>query len=137
MIFSWIAIKAFFKKVRVWIKKYWFLPAMAIYTLVLWIFFRDKAGKAVEVYLSTRTSYEDQIEAINKAHKEEIEKRDAVLLEYTKIVKVIEEEYEEDRKTLESQKKKEIKKLVEEYIDKPDELAKMISEKFGFSYVGE
>ena len=137
MIFSWIAIKVFFKKARVWIKKYWFLPAMAIYTLVLWIFFRDKAGKAVEVYLSTRESYEDQIAVINKAHKEEIKKRDAVLLEYTKIVKAIEEEYEEDKKTLESQKKKEIKKLVEEYVDKPDELAKMISEKFGFSYVGE
>jgi ABC-type transporter lipoprotein component MlaA len=135
--FSWIAVKTFLKKAWVWTKKYWYLPALAVYTLVLWVFFRDKAQNAVDVYLSSRKSYEDQIEAINQAHKEEIEKRDAVIQEYTKIVKAIEEEYAENRRVLEDRKKKEVKKLVEEYVDKPDELAKMIGEKFGFSYVGE
>ena len=135
--FSWIAVKTFLKKAWVWTKKYWYLPALAVYTLVLWVFFRDKAQNAVDVYLSSRKSYEDQIEAINQAHKEEIEKRDAVIQEYTKIVKAIEEEYAENRRVLEDRKKREVKKLVEEYVDKPDELAKMIGEKFGFSYVGE
>ena len=135
--FSWIAVKTFLKKAWVWTKKYWYLPALAVYTLVLWVFFRDKAQNAVDVYLSSRKSYEDQIEAINQAHKEEIEKRDIVIQEYTKIVKAIEEEYAENRRVLEDRKKKEVKKLVEEYVDKPDELAKMIGEKFGFSYVGE
>ena len=135
--FSWIAVKTFLKKAWVWTKKYWYLPALAVYTLVLWVFFRDKAQNAVDVYLSSRKSYEDQIEAINQAHKEEIEKRDAVIQEYTKIVKAIEEEYAENRRVLEDRKKKEVKKLVEEYVYKPDELAKMIGEKFGFSYVGE
>ena len=72
-----------------------------------------------------------------KQLEEEIEKRDAVIQEYTKIVKAIEEEYAENRRVLEDRNKKEVKKLVEEYVDKPDELAKMIGEKFGFSYVGE
>ena len=42
-------------------------------------------------------------------HKEEIEKRDAVIQEYTKIVKAIEEEYAENRRVLEDRKKKEVK----------------------------
>jgi hypothetical protein len=46
----------------------------------------------------------------------------------------LEKEYSENKLVLENKKKKEIKKIVEEYKDDPAGLAKMMSEKFGFLY---
>ena len=132
----WVIIKTFLKKAWVWIKKYWQLPVLAVYTFILWIFFRDKAQKAVEVYLSSRQSYEDQIEVINNAHKEEIQKRDRILEEYTKVLEAIEGEYTLSRKNLDDKKKKEVKELVKKHLDDPKELAKLISEEYGFQYKG-
>jgi ABC-type transporter lipoprotein component MlaA len=134
---SWIAVKTFIKKAWVWTKKYWYLPALAVYTLVLWIFFRDKAQKAIEVYLSSRQSYEDQIDAINQAHKEEIDKRDKILEEYSKVLEAIEDEYVLNKKILDEKKKKEVKELVKKHLDDPKELAKLISKEYGFEYKGK
>ena len=137
MTLTWIAVKTFLKKSWVWLKKYWYLPVMAIYAFVTWVFFRGKSQKAVDVYLSTKESYEDQLEAINKAHKEEIEKRDRILEEYTKILEAIENEYALNKKSLEDKKKREVKELVKKHLDDPKELAKLISEEYGFVYTGD
>ena len=80
--------------------------------------------------------YKKQIEAIDGAHKEEIAKRNAIIEEYTKIIEAIEKEYDLEKKALETKKKKEVKKLVEENIEDPKALAEMISEEFGFNYTG-
>ena len=47
----------------------------------------------------------------------------------------LEEEYKKDNKELEASKKKEVKDLIEKYYDDPDELAKLIAEKYGFNNV--
>jgi len=137
MIISWIAVKTFLKKSWVWIKKYWYLPALAIYAFATWVFFRGKAQKAVDVYLSTRQRYEEQLEVINKAHKEEIEKRDRILEEYTKILEAIENEYALNKKSLDDKKKREVKELIKKHLDDPKELAKLISKEYGFEYAGD
>jgi len=137
MIISWIAVKTFLKKSWVWIKKYWYLPALAIYAFATWVFFRGKSQKAVDVYLSTRKSYEEQLEVINKAHKEEIEKRDRILEEYTKILEAIENEYALNKKSLDDKKKREVKELIKKHLDDPKELAKLISKEYGFEYAGD
>ena len=59
-------------------------------------------------------------------------KRNEVIKKYTEIISALEKEYAENKLTLESKKKKEIKKIVEEYKDNPEGLAKIMSEKFGF-----
>ena len=133
---SWIAIGAFFKKAWVWLKEYWQLPFLIAYTLIMWVFFRSKANNAIEILETTKDSYKKQIEAIDGAHKEEIAKRNAIIEEYTKIIEAIEKEYDLEKKALETKKKKEVKKLVEENIEDPKALAEMISEEFGFNYTG-
>jgi len=123
------------KKVWAWLKHNWYVPAVMVYTLVLWVLFRKK-DKAREVLEVRAESYEKQIEAINKSHDEEIKKRDEILTTYKDIVEQLEKEFEEDKKELDTKKKQEIKNIVKEYHGKPDELAALMAEKFGFLYEG-
>ena len=131
---QWLTIKAFLKKSWIWLKHNWYVPAVIAYTLVLWIFFRRK-DKALEVLEIRSESYKKQINAINEIHKEEIEKKDKILQKYGNILKELEEQYEKDSLELSEEKKEEIKDLVEEYNEKPDELAKLLAEKYGLEYV--
>jgi len=133
-VITWLTIKTFLKKAWAWIKKYWYVPALAIYTLVMWIFFR-KGGAASEVLKIQGESHKAQIRAINDAHKEELEKKDAALKQYNDVISSMEKEYKRDKKTLDNKKKKEVKKIVEEHGDNPAELAKIVAERFGFLYI--
>ena len=103
----------------------------------LWLYFKGSVEKSKEMLEITRESYEKQIKTINEAHKQEVEKRDLVIKKYNEIVKMIEEEYIKKRKFLELAEKREVKKMIEEYADDPKSLAKLMSEKFGITYVGE
>jgi hypothetical protein len=130
---SFLAIKAFLKKTWVWFKKNWYAPVVVLYTLVLWVVFR-RGDKAYEVLQARDQSYKAQIKAINDAHDAEIAERNKVIKKYTEIISALEKQYADNKLVLESKKKKEIKKIVEEYKDDPAGLAKVMSEKFGFVY---
>lgn len=132
--FTTLALKASLKKIWTWIKHYWYVPAVIVYTLFLWFVF-GKKDKAHEVLKIREKSLEEQINVINDSHKEEIEKRDEILKKYNDLVTKMEESFRRDEKELEDDKKKEIKKLVENYYNDPEELAKLIAEKYGFEYV--
>jgi len=75
------------------------------------------------------------MEAIDKIHKKEIEKRNAILEKYNDILEDLEEKYKKDSLELDNKKRKEIKNLVEKYNEKPDELAKLLAERYGLEYV--
>jgi len=128
---TWLTTKAFLKKAWAWLKHNWYVLAVIIYTLILWILFRRK-DDALKVLEIRSESYEAQIEAINKAHAEEIKKRDEILEKYSETVKKLEEDFNKNNQELDEKKKKDVKELVEKYYNDPDTLAKMISDKFGF-----
>ena len=131
-----LIIKTFLKKTWTWLKHNWYVPAVVIYTLVLWLVFRRK-DSAYKVLETRNESYKAQIDVINKLHEEEMKKRNEILEKYVKIVDEIEKKYAEDEKELDNKKKKEIKKIVEKYNDDPDGLAKLIADKFGLKYTEE
>ena len=131
---TWLVVKKILKKTWAWLKHNWYVPAVLVYTLVLWIFFRRK-DKALEVFEIRSESYKKQIDAINEIHKEEIEKKSKILERYGIILKELEEQYEEDSLELDAKKRKEVKDLVEKYNEQPDELAKLLAEKYGLEYV--
>ena len=131
---TWLAAKAFFKKAWVWLKHNWYVPLVIVYTLILYFLLRKK-GAALAVLEIRDESYKKQIEAINKIHKEEIEKRDEILKKYNVILNELEEKYKKDNIELDKKKKVEVKKLVEEYHENPNELAKLLAERYGLEYV--
>ena len=131
---TWLVVKKALKKTWVWLKHNWYIPAVLVYTVVLWIFFRRK-DKAHDVLKVRSKSYEAQIEAINKSHAEEIEKRDEILKQYNETIKRLEEEFEKKNKELDNKKRKAVKEIVEKHYNDPDALARMLSEKFGFEHL--
>jgi hypothetical protein len=132
---TWLAVKTFFKKAWSYIKKYWKYFLAIFYGMGVWLYFRGQSENVREVLDVANDSHKKELEVINNIHKEEVEKRDNIIKKYTGILDIIEEEYESRRKFLDVRKKKEIKKLVEENIDNPSELAKLISDRFDIIYV--
>ena len=129
-----LATKSALKKTWVWLKHNWYVPAVIVYTLVLWFLFRDKT-KALEVLQIRSKSYEGQIKTIEETHKKEIEARYQILKNYDNVLSQLEKDYEEKNMKLDKKKKQEIKKIVKEFNDRPDDLAKTLAEKFGLDYV--
>jgi len=79
---TWLIIKKSLKKTWTWLGHNWIAPFIVLYTLVLWFLFR-KPDKAYEILEIRAESYKTQIDAINKAHEEEIKRRDAIFNKYT------------------------------------------------------
>lgn len=129
-----LTLKKVLKKSWIWIKHNWYVPVVIAYTLVLWLLFRKKDA-AYSVLEARNDSYKRQMKAIDDVHKEEIDKRNKILERYNEILKELEEKYKRDSLELDAKKTKEIKKLVEKYDERPDELAKLLAEKYGLEYV--
>ena len=129
-----LTLKSTLKKTWTWLRHNWYVPAVVIYTLVLWFLFKNKAG-ALKVLEIRSKSYESQIKTIEEAHKKEIEARDKILKNYDNVLTQLEKEYEEKNMKLDTKKKREIKKIVKEFNDRPDDLAKILAERYGIDYV--
>ena len=129
-----LTLKSTLKKTWTWLRHNWYVPAVIIYTLVLWFLFKNKAG-ALKVLEIRSKSYESQIKTIEEAHKKEIEARDQILKNYDNVLTQLEKDYEEKNMKLDTKKKKEIKKIVKEFNDRPDDLAKILAERYGINYV--
>ena len=129
-----LTLKSTLKKTWTWLRHNWYVPAVIIYTLVLCLLFKNKAG-ALKVLEIRSKSYESQIKTIDEAHKKEIEARDQILKNYDNVLTQLEKDYEEKNMKLDTKKKKEIKKIVKEFNDRPDDLAKILAERYGIDYV--
>ena len=129
-----LTLKSTLKKTWTWLRHNWYVPAVIIYTLVLWFLFKNKAG-ALKVLEIRSKSYESQIKTIEEAHKKEIEARDQILKNYDNVLTQLEKDYEEKNMKLDTKKKKEIKKIVKEFNDRPDDMAKILAERYGINYV--
>ena len=129
-----LTLKSTLKKTWTWLRHNWYVPAVVIYTLVLWFLFKNKAG-ALKVLEIRSKSYESQIKTIEEAHKKEIEARDQILKNYDNVLTQLEKDYKEKNMKLDTKKKKEIKKIVKEFNDRPDDLAKILAERYGIDYL--
>ena len=58
---TWLVVKTTLKKVWVWIKNYWQVPAVLFYTLIMWLVFRKNNTAALEVLDIRKESYKKQI----------------------------------------------------------------------------
>jgi hypothetical protein len=124
-------MKIFLKKAWAWIKNYWYVPALLIYTIVLWAVFRKKNERILELFEISKESYQKEIDVINAAHLAEIEKKQKIVESYTEALKKLELEYNIELEKLGKEEKKEVSKLVAKFHDSPDELAEEMKRLFG------
>lgn len=124
-------MKVFLKKAWAWIKHHWYVPALLIYTIALWLFFRRKNEKILELFEISKESYKKEIDIINAAHLAEIQKKELIIQSYTEALKKLEIEYNIEVEKLDGKKKKEVTKLVSKFHDSPDKLAEEMKKLFG------
>ena len=130
-----MAFILFMKKAWTWLKEYWKIPAIIVYTIVMAVVFRRNTQALKETLEVRKESYEAQIKTLKVLHEEEILKRDGLIEEYQKVVEKLEFEFKKRNKILEEDHKEKIRKIIVESKKNPDEIKKKIQSMFGFRYV--
>tara|TARA_E500000331_G_scaffold355703_2_gene411899 strand:+ start:990 stop:1409 length:420 start_codon:yes stop_codon:yes gene_type:complete len=128
---SIIAIKLWLKKAVLWCKKYWQILVGAAIPILIMIVFRKK-GSLDKVLDAANDSHEKEIDAINKAYEKEIQDRESAQRRYNIAIKEIEKRFSSQQESLNSKKRKEIKKLLSDSSKSQDEITKRLSEITGF-----
>ena len=128
---TWLATKIFFKKAWVWLKHYWYIPVLLIYTLATWIFFRNKSQNILEMFEISKDSYQKEIATINVTHKEEIKKREKIIQDYHDTLKDLQKEYDFKLDELDQEEEEELLNIIKEHEKSPEDLAKEMKRLFG------
>ena len=132
---TWAATKLAAKKAWVWTKNYWFVPALLIYTLILWLVFRKPATAVLDILSVSNDSYKKQIDVLNKVHEKEAANKEKIIKKYNETIETLESEHEQEVIELDKEKKKRVKELVEKSYNNEENLAKELSEMLGVTYV--
>ena len=133
---TWLTVKTFFKKAYATVIKYWQYFAIAATTAMFLILRKGNNAESVkQAFKMSKESHKEELHAINRAHKEEITKRDKIILDYSKTVIKLDEEYRKQKLTLHEWEKKKVKKIVEETHNDPKGRTAQIASEFGFELV--
>ena len=131
---KWLLIKKSFNSVWLWLKTYWQVPFLALWTLLVYILVRRNTDALVEVMNVKKDSYEKQINELKSSHNNEIIERDRIIKQYHKTLSDIERKYEEAEKKLKLKEKRKIKEIVKKSKGEPDVIRAEIEKSFGFIY---
>jgi Tfp pilus assembly protein PilO len=136
---KWLAIKTALKKGWAWTKAHAWVPIMVLLMLVgllLYALTRNAAfiSALIGALETRRENYKKEIEILNTTHKKEAEEKAKVLEAYNENLKNLEEEYAKRNESLDSKKKKELKKLVEESYNDPEALSRELAKLYGLEY---
>jgi len=129
---TWMGIKYGLKKAWLWCKHNWKIVLLVVYTLLLYMIFSKNAGNAKKVLELQREAHKKEMEALAKAHEDQLKKREENLEKYKLTLELIEKKRVEGERAITKREKERVKEIVEESGDDPDKLAELIREEFGF-----
>ncbi len=134
---TWLAVKTFFKKAYATVIKYWQYVALAVYTVVVAVLFRkNKNTESIkQAFKLTKQSHKEEISAINRIHREEVDKKEKLILDYSKTLMKLDDEYKKQNLKMREWEKKRVKEIVKETHNDPEGRVKKIAEQFGFELV--
>tara|TARA_R100000152_G_C6781599_1_gene216458 strand:+ start:5552 stop:5929 length:378 start_codon:yes stop_codon:yes gene_type:complete len=119
------------KKIWTWIKHYWYIPAVLVYTIVLWLVFRKSNANALKVLDIAKESYRKELETVKLAHEKELAKREEIVMIYQETLKNLEKEHNIKVSELSKKKRREIENLVKNHNENPDAIAEEMKKLFG------
>ena len=123
------------KKIWSFLKNYWYIPLVMIVSSIGYLLTKSKKIPTDEILKASKKTHEVEKAAIEHAAEQKIKAKQKVEQEYNDAVKAISTIHENQNKTLENKKKKEIKKIVKKHYNEPDKISKEISDLFGVTYV--
>ena len=88
----------------------------------------------LDVLDKSSKSHKEEVDTLNNLHNREIVEKNLILKEYQENLSKIEEEYAKKNEELDTEKKKELKKMVEGGYDDPERLSREIARMFGLEH---
>tara|TARA_Y100000310_G_scaffold219571_1_gene220960 strand:- start:275 stop:691 length:417 start_codon:yes stop_codon:yes gene_type:complete len=136
---KWLSLKHKLKKAWVWLKNHWYAPLIfCLLIIALLVFVITKNGAYVAALLDvldkSSKSHKEEVDTLNNLHNREIVEKNLILKEYQENLSKIEEEYAKKNEELDAEKKKELKKMVEDGYDDPEKLSREIARMFGLEH---
>ena len=119
------------KKIWILLKTHWYLPIIIIVGVV----FKSKRDTLLKIVDAQRDSYEKQKTAIEGAEKEKKASKQKIDEEYHDAITAIENIHKIQNRTLEKEKKKEIKNIVKKHYNDKEAITSEIKDLFGITYV--
>lgn len=134
---TWLVIKTFFKKLRAAVVKYWQYVALAVSAVVMVFLLRKNKNLdgVKRAFKLAKQSHEEEISTINRIHREEMDKKEKLVLDYSETLMKLDDEYKKQNLKLHVWEKKRVKEIVKETYNDPEDRAKKIAEQFGFELV--
>ena len=123
------------KKCWAWLKEYWQVPVVIVYTILMAVVFRRNTKALEDTLTAKKQSYEAQVRALKVLHEEEILRRDGLIEEYQELIQKLEQEYAKKEEVLSEQHKDKVRKMVIDSKGAPEEVKKKVQSMFGFEYV--
>ena len=117
-------------KIWSWIKNYWYIPLLAIASLVAFLVFRRPSGLKGALQAS-RESHKRQSEVIERIDEEKREKKKGIQERHEETMRQIEQDFAERKEELSKSKRKKAKKIIKETDGDNDALARKVVEEFG------
>lgn len=118
-----------------YLKRNWKELLIAALFLALYINGRMDYASLYKIHEESISQYEDRIEQINIAHKEQLRKKDESIKEYIQRVEDIRLQHDEAKEELERTTDKSREKFRQILEEKPEDLINEIENTFGFEYV--
>ena len=121
----------FWKKAWAWLKNYWYIPAVLVYTLILWFVFRKKNDKIIQMFEISKENYKKEIDIINSAHSSEMAQKEEIIKDYQDALKKLQEEHSIKIENLSKEEEEEVQELIQKHKENPDVLAEEMKSLFG------
>ena len=122
------------KHIGSFIAKNW--QTLALITLIIFFFLsRNDYGALKKSMEVMTTSYQEQLEVMERLHQKELSLREESIARYEQELADLNQKYAKSLKTLQETKEKDINKFERDFDEQPEQLATEIAEQFGFTYV--
>ena len=129
-------VKEFFQKTWITIKHFWYIPVLVVLAGLTFLLAKG-SGKNVwlDLIKGASSQYKDDMEKVNEIHRKELEARDKAQRDAETRRQQIETAFQEQNRALTEERKKEIEKIIKDTKNDPTEIAKKLSEQYGFEVV--
>ncbi len=114
------------------IKKYWELFLLLTGAFVALFLLRQQKVSFMDDMKRIQDAHDEEVKRINAARDEERRQRIENERKLNNALQVVQAQYDAAKRELDDKKKKEVEQLVKEFGDRPEELARKLSEATGF-----
>jgi len=133
------AAKLVIKKIWLRAKKFWWaiiIGLLLVCTGLVVALARNGAFLAgvLDLMDAKRVAHDKEMETITRIHDTEVSEKNARLKEHLKRKAELEEEFKKRGESLDKQKERELKRIVDESYNDPERLAKELAEAFGIEH---